>query len=296
MSPEQLLEYAERLSEKNWVKINKGKKLDYLLSRVSLLDSDEQIKLVFDLTEKFEYVDYLDLMVELQETFESCVRLKCQQTNILVLPLKAPFINVKRLKETPNGDFLFSKTKSPDMIYPLLKNSLTDETLLDMVKFCDEPFPMIGKYQQGTTVMVLIDDFVGTGQTAKTHIDAYIDFLNQYNLSSSYKDFCVIVDTAMEQGIEYLSSFGIGCFSKRQQAKAISGDNNLSDGQRQVNISIMKGIEDKILCNHNPKYSLGFCQSESLVSILNKAPNNTFPFYWEKCVGDVKPVFRRYYE
>lgn len=296
MSPEQLLEYKERLSDRNWAKIDKGKKLDYLLDRVSLLDGDDQIKLVFDLTEKFEYVDYLDLMIELQEIFESCVRQKSQQADILVLPLKAPFIKVERLKETPNGELLFSKIKSPDMIYPLLKNSLTDETLLDLVKFCDEPFPLIGKFKQGKTVMVLIDDFVGTGVTAKTHIDSYIDFLKQYNLSSSYNDFCVLVDTAMEQGIAYLSSLGIDCFSKRQQAKAISDDNNLSEGQRQVNITIMKGIEGKILCNHNPKYSLGFCQSESLVSIMNKSPNNTFPFYWEKCIGNVKPIFRRYYE
>lgn len=58
----------------------------------------------------------------------------------------------------------------------------------------------------------------------------------------------------------------------------------------------MQQIENKLFVNLKSQYSLGFYQSESLVSIMNKAPNNTFPFYWEKCIGDVKPVFRRYYE
>lgn len=296
MTPIQLNEYKIRFSGKNWAEIDYGQKVEYLFQRLSLLDDDNQKNLVLDLTDKFEYIDYGSLLLELQETFGYCVRQKSQSgmRNVLVAPLKGPFIEMQ--KKAPNGKFLFSKSKSSDMVYPLLKNSLTDETLLDAVKFCDDPFLVSNKFQPGISVMILVDDFIGSGKTAETHINAYIEYLGQCKLHCTYKDFCIVVDIAMKQGVDYLSSLGINCYSKRIQGRGISDDARYTENQKQENKLLMQNIEKKILCKMNPKYSLGFCQSESLVSIMNKVPNNTFPFYWNECVKDIKPIFRRYHE
>lgn len=298
MTSEQLVEYKNRFSAQNWAKIDGGKKVEYLCKRLSLLDDENQKNLVLDLTDNFEYVEILNFIMELKESLEDCVRQSrlSEKDNVLVAPLKAPFIDLKNFKKSPNGELLFSKSKSPDMVYPLLKNYLTDETLLDTINFCDDPSLVVKKFKSEACVIVLVDDFVGTGQTAKTHIDAYMNLLNQYNLQCTYADFCVVVDIAMKLGVDYLSTFGIECYSKRLRVRGISDDKRYSANQIRENIKLMRQIEHEILCNLNRKYSLGFVQSESLVSIMNKAPNNTFPFYWEKCTGDVKPIFRRYYE
>ena len=59
----------------------------------------------------------------------------------------------------------------------------------------------------------------------------------------------------------------------------------------------MKSIENKVLQNLNRDFSFGYKSSESLVSIMEKSPNNTFPFYWYKGKdgqnGELEPIFRR---
>lgn len=294
MTPEQLLEYTELFSGKNWAK-DDANKMNYLFERISLLKDEEQEKLVLYLTEKFEYITLVELMSGLQDAFVKCVKQITCKENILVSPLKNPFVDDRR-KKSPDGEILFTKAKSPDLIYPLLKISLTDETLLDIVHFCDDPLSLIKKFKPGQTIVILVDDFVGSGLTTQKNIDAYVDLLSQYKLESSQTDFCVVVEIAMKQGIENLAQLGIECFANKVQGKGISDDSNFSEEQIKTNICMMKNIESKILDGLNPKFSLGFEESESLVSIMNKAPNNTFPFYWGKCIGGAKPVFRRYYE
>ena len=40
-------------------------------------------------------------------------------------------------------------------------------------------------------------------------------------------------------------------------------------------------------------YSLGYMQSEALISIMDKSPNNTFPIFW-KAKDDLN-IFPRFY-
>ena len=214
---------------------------------------------------------------------------------ILVTPLKSPYIKVERLKTSPSGATLFSKAKSSDRFYPLLKNYIMDEEIIDAVRFCDDPYALVEHYTDNS-VIILVDDFIGSGLTAYKHIKSYIKLLKEYKHNVNVEDFCVVVDVAMRHGVNYLLDNGIDSFYDVLQSKAISEDETLEEKQVESKIRIMKNIEGKVFKNLNPKYSLGFERSESLVSILNKAPNNTFPFYWEKCVGDKKAVFRRYYD
>ena len=53
----------------------------------------------------------------------------------------------------------------------------------------------------------------------------------------------------------------------------------------------MKEMANKIKCPK--KYALGYKESESLVSILNKSPNNTFGVFWHETKDLISP-FPRY--
>ena len=296
MTSEQLIEYTNRLEKKNWAKIENGKIIECLMDRLSLLSDDAQKELILNLTEKFEYVDFLNLVEGLLSSFKKAVlNKKKEDRDILVAPLKSPYLRVDKLNKSPKGDYLFSKAKSPDMFYPLLKNSLMDDDIIDAVRFCDDPYEIVKNYTDNA-VIILVDDFIGSGLTAHNHIKSYIKLLKEYKINVNVDDFCVVVDVAMKQGVNYLLENGIDSFYDVLQSKAISEDETLEEKQVQNKIQLMKEIERNVLKKLNPKYSLGFEGSESLVSILNKAPNNTFPFYWEKCVGDKKAIFRRYYE
>ena len=296
MTSEQLIEYTNRLEKKNWAKIENGKIIECLMDRLSLLSDDAQKELILNLTEKFEYVDLLNLVEGLLSSFTKAVlNKKKEDRDILVAPLKSPYLRVDKLNKSPKGDYLFSKAKSPDMFYPLLKNSLMDDDIIDAVRFCDDPYKIVKNYTDNA-VIILVDDFIGSGLTAHNHIKSYIKLLKEYKINVNVDDFCVVVDVAMKHGVNYLLGNGIDSFYDVLQSKAISEDETLEEKQVQNKIQLMKEIERNVLKKLNPKYSLGFEGSESLVSILNKAPNNTFPFYWEKCVGDKKAIFRRYYE
>lgn len=296
MTSEQLIEYTNRLREKKWAKFGNGKILEYLMDRLSLLSDDAQKELILNLTERFEFVDILDFMQGLPSAFSKAVLSKKETgKKILVTPLKSPYINVEGFKTSPSGGTLFSKAKSPDTFYPLLKNHIMDDEIIDAVRFCDDPYALVTHYTDNS-VIILVDDFIGSGLTAYKHIKSYIKLLKEYKHHVNVEDFCVVVDVAMKHGVNYLLDNGIDSFYDVLQSKAISEDETLEEKQVKSKIRIMKNIEGKVLKNLNPKYSLGFESSESLVSILNKAPNNTFPFYWEKCVGDKKAVFRRYYD
>lgn len=296
MNSEQLIEYTNRLRKKNWAKIANGKKIECLMDRLSLLSDDAQKELILNLTEKFKYVDLFDFMHGLLSAFSKAVlNKKKEDRDILVAPLKSPYLRVDKLTKSPKGDYLFSKAKSPDTFYPLLENNIMDDDIIDAVRFCDEPNKIVKNYTDNA-VIILVDDFVGSGLTAYKHIRSYIKLLKEYKINVNIDDFCVVVDVAMKHGVNYLLDNGIDSFYDVLQSKAISEDETLEEKQVKSKIRIMKEIEDKVFKNLNPIYSLGFEGSESLVSILNKAPNNTFPFYWEKCVGDKKAVFRRYYE
>lgn len=296
MTTEQLLEYTNRIEKLDWAKVDNGRKLEYLLDRLSLLDNDEQRELILSLSERFEYVNILDLMVSLPSAFKKAVLQKRHEgKRILVAPLKSPFIDVDKLKKSPDGRSLFTKSKSSDMVYTLLKNSLTDEDIIESVHFCDEPKKIATQFDDACSIL-LIDDFIGSGLTAHKHVMAYIELLEQYKLYAKNNNFCVVVDIVMRQGIDYLSSLGIECYYDNYRTKAISEDGRLSEDQVKNDINLMKAIESKLFVKLNPNLSLGFYGSESLVSILNKAPNNTFPFYWKNCLGNKKPIFRRHYE
>lgn len=123
------------------------------------------------------------------------------------------------------------------------------------------------------TIIVLVDDFIGTGETALAAIDYTRSVLPKGFSPNRIKIMSIV---AMKQGKEQIEKLGVEVYTSYLNEKGIS-DYYLGDTLKK-NISLMKSIESK-LSGLKPKFSFGYGQSESLVCMY-RCPNNTFPVYW----------------
>ena len=120
---------------------------------------------------------------------------------------------------------------------------------------------------------VLVDDFIGTGETAKGAIE-YI-----HELFPSLKDnnrISILSIVAMQQGIDAISSTGATVFTSTTCNRGIS-DYYTGDELNKAK-DTMDAIEQSIK-KLEPEFRFGYGQSEALVC-MERCPNNTFPIYW----------------
>jgi hypothetical protein len=120
------------------------------------------------------------------------------------------------------------------------------------------------------SMILIVDDFIGTGNTAE-------DALKDYNLRLRIEDDLPIVVAlvAQEQGIQKLSKLGVSVVATIIRKRGISDNSEIVDKPRAI--ELMKTIERQL--SINSKYSLGYGRTEALVSMM-RTPNNTFPIFW----------------
>lgn len=122
------------------------------------------------------------------------------------------------------------------------------------------------------TIIILVDDFVGTGETAIGAIDYVHEVLGQDFPNDRIKVLVIVVQQA---GKKVLNDIGVQVYSKFEFSKGIS-DYYKDDSLIQA-LSKMKSIESKIKVEK--RFHHGYGQSEALVCMA-RCPNNTFPVYW----------------
>lgn len=120
--------------------------------------------------------------------------------------------------------------------------------------------------------VLLVDDFIGTGETAEKAIN---DLIHDTGIEKSR--IIIVVLVAQEPGIRKLESQGISVVC------SVSRDRGISDvysGKiRQEYIRLMESIEGNIKIRDG--FHFGYKRSEALVTLI-RTPNNTFPVFWEK--------------
>ena len=133
------------------------------------------------------------------------------------------------------------------------------------------------------TKIVLVDDFVGTGESADEAINYVAELLPALDLKKSIIILCI---AAMKTGVNHLKSEGYDVFYEKLYSRGISDNYNSDDV---VNaISLMNSIEDKIV-GLKPEFRFGYGRCEGLIS-MERCPNNTFPIYW--CQKGIAPYER----
>lgn len=100
----------------------------------------------------------------------------------------------------------------------------------------------------------------------------------------------VVSIAAQRQGInEVKKSLNIDVISAMIFEKGIS--DKFSGAEKTHKANLMTDIETTI--NVEQDYKFGFKQTEALITILHKTPNNTFPVYWLETRNKVAPFPRK---
>lgn len=120
--------------------------------------------------------------------------------------------------------------------------------------------------------MLLIDDFIGTGETAD---GAWTDFNTNYSVPSD--KVYVVCFVAQRVGVEYMRSAGVPCITVHERWKGITDSAHLAD--KTAAMAVMDDIESKLAIGANMQR--GYQKSEALV-MMYSCPDNTFPVYWAR--------------
>lgn len=219
-----------------------------------------QCELMLTLTEKFLWVresEYIKLFSHSFGSFMSSFSFG-EKKNIVVCPL------------LPENDF--GKSKSSIALFYLIKSrldSLKTKYSQYNIFLLDRPSSFKCEQLKNSTIVCLVDDFIGSGNTAT---EAANFFLKQdYPLSQ----IAIISLVAMEEGLDVLQKSGYNTYTSIVAEKGITGSGRDEPSETKT----MQEIEFAI--NISPEFQFGYSHSEALVKMI-RTPNNTFPIYWYK--------------
>ena len=120
---------------------------------------------------------------------------------------------------------------------------------------------------------VLVDDFVGTGETALGAINYIRELFPAMEGNDRISILCIV---AMQKGFDAIKEAGASVYSSVICSRGIS---DFYTGEELLRAKeVMQDIEQS-LKKLKPEYHFGYGHSEALVC-MERCPNNTFPIYW----------------
>lgn len=280
LSPDILLKIEELFIYKKWDintrTVNAPSLFFRFCERLKLLSVEQQL-LIIELAYNYTRIE---LKNYLESFYDSLISLGDDIYNnfdkIFVYPLLSPH------KATP------SKTKSAGFLHYMFESD--DYTWLSE-KFIPNSSVkhLYHNFDNADSILLLIDDFVGSGETAIEICNEYLDVeikkgrINHNNIK-------VVSIASSTQGINTVkTAIGIDVVSALILGKGISDE---SDKVKVLsNTKIMKSIED--ILNVQSDFNFGFRQTEALITMLHKTPNNTFPVYWLETRSKIAPFPRK---
>lgn len=234
---------------------------DRFCSRLAELENDKERDLIIELTNEFlwiksnMYEEYL--LTALKMLFDSKEWEPDKDKNIYICPLLPP------------NDF--GKLKSSTYMLYLCQSILMRtyfEFQESQIRICETP-EVLKIHQDRVGSLILIDDFIGSGETALGCLE-YLKFLKDSN-----KKIYIVSLVAQEEGINNISKENVSVFTALTRKKAIT--DTYPESEAKEKIEVMENISKHL---HAPKgMKLGYADTESLVAMI-KTPNNTFPVYW----------------
>jgi len=128
------------------------------------------------------------------------------------------------------------------------------------------------------SLLLFLDDFIGTGKTACKALD---DYRNENYIKG---DDAVIVTAlvAQEQGIKAIEDLGYEVFTSHVKSRGISDSPRFPHGtftDATATLQIMSILEDHLGYRESSHLRFGYKRSEALVAMMN-TPDNTFPVFW----------------
>lgn len=224
------------------------------------LNKDEQ-ELILTLTEdfsRFTLEDYYRLFTQaLQEVDKS---LLSNNRYFYLIPLDSP-TDIQKARVKSGGQAAY-------IARGILHNLIDTEwqkiiDVADVVKLAEI------HSNRKNSLIIFIDDFIGTGNTA-------CETLYEYCKNSVTDDDVIIVSAVtLRIGAEAIRDLGFELYSSVLLKKGIEESAKIDNKDEAY--KIIDGIEQRL--NVSSSYHRGFRGSEALVKMF-RTPNNTFPLYW----------------
>jgi len=251
---------------------------DMFCKRLEELESDADRELMLELTRKYLVVDleeYGKYMVDVFRKFIDRNKDKLDKMEVIhMFPVQD--------KDYP------AKTKSGNVMCYLFQGNLMrrfDEFRNKRIRII-ETFDGLEKYKEDIECLLLVDDFVGTGDT----ILGCINLIEEKGIKKEKIKALTLV--MQEQGRNAVEEYGVETYSAVLRNRAITDNYSIEEAEKKI--AQMKNINKRIKAKK--ELYLGYKESEGLVSMI-KTPNNTFPFYWYEGKRDgklcVAPFARR---
>lgn len=216
----------------------------------------EERNLVISLTEKFLWIQESDYAKYFLVAFDSFVKKYnfIRGKNIYFCPL------------LPEDDFDKSKS-SVYLIYSIKSHlvALQKKYSNFSITYADSPKYVDINIIKKNYTLCLIDDFIGTGETATKATKYFLD-------QEVKKDMMAIVSlVGMNFGISDLIKQGYDTYT------GVCCEKGISYNYDKTQIEIMENIEKYI--GVKDEYKFGYGSSEAIIR-MKRTPNNTFPIFW----------------
>lgn len=258
-------EYLEKIK-----KLFEGKGWDWksefyerFCNRMDVWSNDEERDFFLELSERFLWVRLEEYPMCVKYVLEKILsrEINDQQKSVCLLPLKL----ISELKHEKSGDivaYILHGSECTNIFSKYEKHKY----IFSSIVFC------LNKVSSSSEKIVLIDDFIGSGDTAIAVIDELVDSKRILT-----EQIIVAVIVIMEEAYERLVDRGVCVVFKYKERKGIHGF--YTGDELNEKLCMIKSMTYKI--KRKNILPLGYNYTESLVSMY-RTPNNTLPIFWAK--------------
>ncbi|MBP2619107.1 hypothetical protein [Chryseobacterium jejuense] len=263
MTPQQLIRFQKIIDVKEWrenpLHESVEKKLFNLMNKLN----ENEVNLVLELLNNFTWIgnnQYDKKILDIFRKIDSSII--SSATKFYFFPVVKPWDSYK-LKS------------GLSLIYPVVGiiNYIEELDHIEKGSNCIiTNYKTLSKLKlKDTEYLILVDDFIGSGKTFKSCIEQ----IESYSIPL---EKIILISIAIQnEGLEIITNKKIKTYYSHIERKGIT-DFYYADEQTKRK-SLMKLIERKL--KFNSKFSLGYEESEALLSLI-KTPNNTFPIFWHE--------------
>lgn len=234
-----------------------------LLALVDECDNDDEVDLVFNLLNRFTYLDYKSY----SESLEECIN---QITKVWGLDQSNTQLMATSIDDNPDsGQYVLYGLKSK-----LQRLGWSNPKLVNRAA---KPTKYIEKYPN----IVLIDEFIGTGSTIIGRIKNFQRIANQQKKSLENVNIYICAIASTNIGKVSIEEEGYPVFASYYLEKGISECVDVSERESRINqmLRLESILTDE--CNGSEMPSLGYGRCEALYGREDgNVPNNVFPIFW----------------
>jgi hypothetical protein len=225
--------------------------------------SAEQKQLIHELTENYLWLsskEYEKRFSEIVDHIGKSTLKGC--TTVYLFPIMKPGDD----KKIKSGKHCIYYLKGSIFSFNPIYQNINLEVIEDYDSFYSYSFK-----DDGSETILLVDDFIGSGETFN---EAWAEI--QKNLSVKTNFISILTLAIQREAHTEISRLGMPIHFSELRDKGIS-DFYISP-EKEKKIKIMEEIEDMI---RPSLFSFGYKRSEALITLM-RTPDNTFPFFWMK--------------